>query len=64
MGKEKEIFEFEAVDYDESFLMFKIGQKLKDCIPVRFLRSGYRVLVGKNKLFLDSGIRVVIHIKI
>ena len=35
-------------DYLEGFLIFKIGSNYKDCIPLRFLRQGYRVLVAKN----------------
>ena len=45
-------------------MFFNIGDGLKECIPVRFLREGYRVLVAKNDLFLDSGVRVVVHIAI
>lgn len=44
--------------------MFDIGEKFKDCIALRFIRHGYRVLVAKNEYFRDSGIRVLVQIQI
>jgi hypothetical protein len=51
-------------DRDEGFLMFYIDKAYKDCIPLRYIRAGYRVIIGRNAMFLDSGIRVVIKISI
>jgi hypothetical protein len=55
---------FTVRDHLEAFLMFSIGEKLKDCVPLRFMRGGYRVLVAKNELYRDSGIRVLVFISI
>ena len=55
---------FNVNDYLEGFLMFEIGAKFKDCIALRFIRQGYRVLVAKNEYFRDSGIRVLVRIQI
>ena len=55
---------FVLYDYDEAFIMFHIENQFKECIPVRFIRSGYRVLVGKTNYFKDSGIRVIVKISI
>lgn len=55
------ILSFKVVDSLEAFLVFEIGEEYKDCIPLRFLRSGYRVLVAKNKAFRDSGKRVLFY---
>lgn len=55
---------FTVKDYLEGFLMFKIEDKFKDCIPLRYIRKGYRVLVAKNEMFRDCGIRIIIHITI
>lgn len=63
-SKSKKANYFETVDYDEAFLIFIINESLKECIPVRFIREGYRVLVAKNSLFKDSGIRIIIQITI
>lgn len=52
---------FNVRDYLEGFLMFAIGEDCYDCIPLRFLRRGFRVLVGKNAAFRDAGKRVLFH---
>ena len=44
--------------------MFSINEKFKDCLPMRFIRKGYRVLIAKNEMYRDSGIRVLIFITI
>jgi hypothetical protein len=61
-SKNKKVNYFETVDYDEAFLIFVINEELKECVPIRFIREGYRVLVAKNSLFKDSGIRIIIQI--
>jgi hypothetical protein len=51
-------------DYLEGFLLFELGENYKDCLPLRFLKQGYRVLVAKNQFFRDSGKRVLIHLSV
>lgn len=57
-------FNFIVKDQYEGFIMFYINDKFKDCIPLRYIRRGYRVLIAKNEKFRDSGIRALIHITI
>ena len=45
---EKSSFIFTVGDYLEGFLIFRLGEDFKDCVPLRFLKQGYRVLVAKN----------------
>lgn len=49
-------------DNDEGFLMFTINDKLRECVPLRWARQGYRVLIAKNEMYRDSGIRVLVSI--
>jgi hypothetical protein len=63
-AKSKKTDTFETVDFEEAFLIFVINESLKECIPIRFIREGYRVLVAKNSLFKDSGIRIIVQISI
>ena len=56
--------EFTVRDYDEAFVMFTMKDGLKECLPLRFVRKGYRVLVARNHLFRDSGVRILVHISI
>lgn len=37
---------------------------LRDCIPTRFIREGYRVIVGRNSRYVDCGVRVLLRVKI
>jgi hypothetical protein len=55
---------FKIRDHLEGFLILEVKNGHKDCIPLRFIRKGYRVLVIKNELYLDSGVRILIHISI
>jgi hypothetical protein len=55
---------FQVKDYLEGFLMFRINEGLKECLPLRFIRKGYRVLIAKNEMFRDSGLRILVHISI
>ena len=55
---------FTVGDYLEGFLIFSIGEHYKDCIPLRFLKQGFRVLIAKNEFFRDSGKRMLIHISV
>ena len=41
-------FNFIVKDQYEGFIMFYINDKFKDCLPLRFIRRGYRVLIAKN----------------
>lgn len=61
-------FNLEAVDKftyynpDESFLLFDFGGKYRDCVALRFISQGYRIIEGRNiNNYLDCGIRVLIH---
>jgi hypothetical protein len=55
---------FVVRDYLEGFLIFEVGEVYKDCIPLRFLKQGYRVLVAKNEFFRDSGKRMLIYVNV
>ena len=55
----------ELQNVDESFVIFNIDDKYKDCVALRFIAPGFRILEGKNKdNYLDCGIRIVVHVKI
>jgi hypothetical protein len=56
--------DFQVKHFYEGFLMFSISNKFKECIPLRFIRKGYRVLIAKNEMYRDSGIRVLILVTI
>ena len=56
-------FCFTVRNYCEAFLMFKMGE-FRDCVPVRFMREGYRVIVGRNDNYCDCGVRVLIKIRV
>jgi hypothetical protein len=58
------INDFQVKHFCEGFLMFQIGNKFKECIPLRFIRKGFRVLIAKNEMYRDSGIRVLILVTI
>lgn len=55
---------FEVRDHEEGFLMFTINEKLRECVPLRWARQGYRVLIAKNETYRDSGIRVLVSLSI
>jgi hypothetical protein len=44
--------------------MFTINDKLRECVPLRWARQGYRVLIAKNETYRDSGIRVLVFLSI
>ena len=43
--------------------MFEMGS-LRDCVPTRFLREGYRVVTGRNSSYCDCGVRVLIKVRV
>ena len=49
---------------EESFIILIINDTLKDVIPVRFIRTGYRIVLARSEDFIDSGRRVIIHIEV
>lgn len=55
---------FRVHDSNEGFLMFIINEKLRECVPLRWVRQGYRVLIAKNETYRDSGIRVLVYLNI
>lgn len=44
--------------------MFEIGENLKECVPLRFLREGYRVIAGRNSNYSDCGVRILVKVRI
>jgi len=44
--------------------MFEMDNGLKDCIPLRFIRQGYRVIAGRNKDYVDCGFRILLRVRI
>ena len=46
-------------------MIFNIDEKYRDCVAMRFIAPGFRILEGKNKdNYLDCGIRIVVHVTI
>lgn len=61
MGAPKSI-QYKYENPDESFIIFDIGTKYRDCVALRFVSEGYRILEGRNKHnFMDCGVRILIH---
>lgn len=55
--------EFSFSSLDESFIIFNIGTEHRDCVALRYLAEGYRILSGKNKNnYMDCGIRILTHV--
>ena len=44
--------------------MFEMENGLRDCIPTRFIREGYRVIIGRNSNYIDCGVRVLLRVKV
>jgi hypothetical protein len=44
--------------------MFEMENGLRDCIPTRFIREGYRVIIGRNSNYIDCGVRVLVRVKV
>jgi hypothetical protein len=61
---EENKFTFQIEDFEVGFLMFEMENGLKDCIPTRFIREGYRVIVGRNNNYVDCGVRVLLRVRI
>ena len=59
-GKDKQ---FIISQIDESFIIFKFGENEIECVALRFLGEGYRVVQVKNKEdYLDKGGRVIVRV--
>lgn len=50
---------------DEGFIIFDIGKQYKECVALRWICQGYRVLEARNKFnYVDSGNRILVHVKL
>ena len=42
-----------------------MDEKYRDCVALRFIAAGFRILEGRNiQTFLDCGIRIIINVNI
>jgi hypothetical protein len=55
--------EFIYQNPDESFIVFNIGTNFRECIAIRWIVEGYRIIEGKSiGNFRDCGKRILLKI--